>query len=119
MSGYIEDTLIRLKREYGKDELVQTLERQIKNKDLEIGKLNSEILHLEEEIRTIKLNGEINKESLIKARREELYKNLLTINKNLVKKNRDLKKMNADLIYRLCQKNNTTPEQETGIKEDF
>ena len=39
--------------------------------------------------------------------------------KNLVKKNRYLKKMNTDLIYRLCQKNKTIPEQETGIKEDF
>ena len=45
-NDYIDRILIKLKRKYGKDELVATLIKQIKEDQIKIGQLSSEIDYL-------------------------------------------------------------------------
>ena len=40
---YIDRTILRLRREYGKDELVAALNKMISERDVEIGKLKAEM----------------------------------------------------------------------------
>ena len=106
---FIDKTLIRLKREYGKDELVASLLKQISEKDIEIGKLNSEIDYLQNELQSDKDKKEFNKNVAIDTRKEEMYQKILTINKKRQKDNKRLRIDIKDLInknYILQQKLN-------------
>ena len=48
--SYEEDVLIKLRRKYSKDEVVSALFKKMSDKDLEIGKLLSEIDFLNSEL---------------------------------------------------------------------
>ena len=52
------DILIKLYRKYSKDEVLCFLRKELSKKDIENGKLNSEILYLENELS--KLNKKVN-----------------------------------------------------------
>lgn len=40
---YVENTLIKLRREYSRDEVIQALYKKLEEKNIEIGVLNSEL----------------------------------------------------------------------------
>ena len=47
---WLDDTLLSLKRTYGKDEYVAALLVEVSKRDIEIGQLNSEIQYLNQAI---------------------------------------------------------------------
>lgn len=71
---YIERTLIKLKRQYSKDELVAALLKQMSEKDIELGKLSAEVDYLQNELQSDKEKKEINRLAKVEARKEELYR---------------------------------------------
>lgn len=95
---YIDRTVIKLRRKYGKDELVATLSKQLSEKDVEIGKLNSEIAHLEHELNDQNASKELIQQVREKVKREELYKNILSLNKQLTEQNKSLRKVRDELL---------------------
>ena len=90
--GFIDNVLIRLKRQYSKDELVSTLNKKISELEIENGKLLSEIEYLNDEIKKqIKQkNSDLKKSPLweqqqqISKRREEKIKRLEEDNRKLI-----------------------------------
>lgn len=85
---YIDDTLIKLRRKYEKDEYVAVLLRQISDKDVELGKANAYIAGLED--------GDW------KDRHDKLKKTLDKINSrppdaNILKKNKEIKELKSKL----------------------
>jgi predicted RNase H-like nuclease (RuvC/YqgF family) len=84
----IQDVLIKLRRQYGKDELVLHLLKVNSELNIELGKLKSEVLYLENELK-------VNKEVRVEKRKDLLYKDLFKkyqdVNKQLknIKKERD------------------------------
>jgi len=72
-TDYIDRTLIKLKRKYGKDELVASLIKQIKEDQIKIGQLSSEIDYLRNELEVKKYNLEINKVARIEIKKDELF----------------------------------------------
>ena len=99
-SNYIDNALIRLKRQYGKDELVAVLIKEIKSKDIEIGKLKSEIDYLNDKF----IQKDINKEALIQVRKEELYKQILERNAFLKRSIKSGRKLRDELLIKLNSK---------------
>lgn len=84
---YTEHTLLRLKRKYGKDELVAGLLKQVSELDIESGKLKAEIDHLNAELENTKkevsqtiseINAKkkmcIDNRAEVLAKKDELYK---------------------------------------------
>ena len=51
--SYIDNVLIKLRREYSKDELVSALSKRLSEAEIENGKLNSYISELESKIELI------------------------------------------------------------------
>ena len=99
--GYIDRSLIKLHRKYGKDELVQSLEKQLSEKNVEIGQLKAEIDHLTNELTSKQIDKELNDEITRETRKEELYKNILDRNKALSKRNKELAKFRDELLSKL------------------
>ena len=90
-----DNVLIRLKRKYSKDELVSGLIRQLSEKDVEIGKLKSEICELNY---NLKNDGRlITKELKSESRFIQMSKQIKEINR----KNVLLQKTNSDLVTKL------------------
>jgi len=109
---YIDRTIIKLSRKYSKDELVAALNKQLSQKDAEIGKLNAEIDHLEnneeilqKEITTLKnklkIHEGIREYAKIEARKEELYKLQVAENKKIRKELKELRMKYNDLFAKL------------------
>lgn len=77
-NDYYDRTLLRLRREYGKDETVAALSKKLSETELENGKLQAEILHLQNLINQLQNMPEIEKLAKIEAKRaikrEEMYK---------------------------------------------
>lgn len=109
--SYEENVLIKLRRKYSKDEVVSALYAKISEKDLEIGKLISEIYFLNSELK--KQNSEVEKiavsriqehpmwfqqKNLIKKRGEEI--------KKLKEKNLELSRKNHLLTKKLQENDN-------------
>lgn len=99
-NDFIERTLIRLRREYSKDEVVSALSKQISEKDVEIGQLKSEIEHLNHLLRQKEDETALNREARKEAKKELLYKQQLNTIQALQNKNKDLIKVRDDLILR-------------------
>jgi hypothetical protein len=60
MSNYIDNVLIKLRREYSKDELVNALSKRLSEAEIENGKLKSYIDELESKIESrTKLKKEV------------------------------------------------------------
>lgn len=108
---YIERTILQLRREYGKDELVAALIKQISEREIEIEKLKAEIDEANDKVEKIRarLISERKKKIDVSAEKEikkdELYvklekKYLAKIEENnaLRKRNVELFKTNKDII---------------------
>lgn len=50
---YVDSVLIKLKRKYYKDEVVAALYKKLSERDIEIGKLKSELQHKQHEIKKL------------------------------------------------------------------
>lgn len=81
-SKYIENVLIKLRREYSKDEYVSVLLNQISEKDVEIGKLNSYINELED---SRELSKSEKKDLAKQVRLDELHSENLNLKKRIKK----------------------------------
>ena len=113
-TNFLDDTILRLRREYSKDEVVSALSKQISEKDIEIGKLKSYVDELEytiqlpkdketTEVKNKKIREQhiVNREANIKARESRIYlKQKLKIEK-LEKLLNRYKKANNELLSRL------------------
>jgi hypothetical protein len=106
-NDFFDRALIKLNRKYGKDELVLSLKKEIKDKDIEIGSLKSEIDFLTDELSSkkqqLKLKKEIDKAASIELRKEKQYQQILTENKNNQKTIRTFRKEKEELIIRLAK----------------
>jgi hypothetical protein len=98
---YTERALIRLKRKYGKDELVATLIKRLKESKIENAKLSAEIEHLEFKLSEKEDRKEINREALKEARKEAIYNEVLAHNKKLRNLNERFKQVRDDLLAEL------------------
>lgn len=109
---YINRTIIKLRRKYGKDELVAALNTQLSEKDVEIGKLNSEIAFLEDEAEkqakeVLRLSNKLKfhkntwKSAKIECRKEELYQHQLAENRKLRKELKELRLKYNDVFSKL------------------
>lgn len=96
---YIDRILVKLKRKYGKDELVATLCKKVSELELENGKLNSELAHLEHQLKLNVTQKQINKTANIEVRKEELYTLQLNENNKLREENNRLRRYRDELIH--------------------
>lgn len=107
---FFDNVLIKLKRQYKKDELVSALTKQLSEKDLEIGKLLSEIDYLksghENLENKLKSHKDLNKEAKIEVRKEGLYIVQTERIKQQNEKIKSLKRTNEDLICQLIKAQN-------------
>jgi hypothetical protein len=105
--SYDDNLLIKLKRQYSINETVSALSKKLKESEIENGKLNAEIAHLEHEA---KPNPDTTKEIIrlarVEVRKEELYLFKLNENKKLRKENIRLVKYRAELIHELLMLKN-------------
>ena len=103
--NYFDRALIRLHRQYGKDELVLALKTEISQKNIEIGQLKSyidEIMDNNNKLKALKDN--IDPEIKAKVKKDELvrgYKNQLN---NVNSKLSACKKDREQLIIKLNEK---------------
>lgn len=101
---FYERTLISLKRQYSKDEVVAALVKKLAESETELGKLKAEIDYLQNELQAKIEIQEANKAALIQARKEKLYKTMLAEN---TKQKEDIKKLRLeknDLIAMIASK---------------
>lgn len=109
---YINRTIIKLRRKYGKDELVAALNTQLSEKDVEIGKLTSEIVFLEDKVEKLskevlslgnklKFHKNIRESAKIECRKEELYQHQLAENRKLRKELKELRLKYNDVFAKL------------------
>lgn len=105
-NDFINRTVLKLNRKYGKDELVAYLAKQLSEKDVEIGKLTSELQHLNSELEKVKLdnenNKEINRAAKVEARKSELFETLRNETKAVRLRNKQLTQTNNELVHKLC-----------------
>lgn len=71
---FYDRTLISLKRQYSKDEVVAALIKKLTEAEIEVGKLKAEIDYLQNELQSDKEQKEIVRAGKIEARKDELYK---------------------------------------------
>ncbi len=69
-TGYIDRALIRLRRQYGKDEVVAALGKQVSDRDIENGKLNSELGELKYKFN--ESQKQTNRDAKVEFRKSEL-----------------------------------------------
>jgi hypothetical protein len=91
-------TLIRLRREYSKDEAVAALSKKLTEKDVEIGVLSAEVDHLTSELNTLIDQKEINKQARKEVRKDEMYKQLLVANRKLREQRKELRRVRNELL---------------------
>ena len=99
-TDYIDRTLIKLKRKYGKDELVASLIKQIKEDQIKIGQLSSEIDYLKNELESKKYQTEINKTARIEARKDELFAIKIKECKDLRERFKKIKAQRDELLQK-------------------
>jgi len=95
---YCERTLLKLRRQYDKDEVVSALYKKLSDQEIEIGKLKSEIDFLNSELQPDKERKEIIRISKIEARKNELYQMKVEEIKKQRKEIRQLRNQKNDLI---------------------
>ncbi len=118
-TNYIDDTLIRLRRQYSLDETVSALNKKISEIEIELGKANAFITELEDEkhLNSLRNGGEqwfgeyskIKKkyDALVKdLKNDDKYKTISNDNTRLHTENRKLLKLNSDLIGKNISLNN-------------
>lgn len=99
---YIDDVLIKLNRKYGKDELVASLNTKIREKDVYIGQLLSEIDELRDKLgmETYSKNEAkmVNKRAKIELRKDERFIQMKASNDKKTKEIKELKILRDKLI---------------------
>jgi len=96
--NFEDRTLIRLRREYSKDETVAALSKKLTEKDMKIGALSSEVDHLKNELELQINQKEINKQARKEVRKEEMYKQALEANKKLREQRKELRRVRNELL---------------------
>jgi len=91
-------TLIRLRREYSKNEVVAALSKKLTEKDMEIGALTSEIDHLKNELESQINQKEINKLARKEMRKDNMYNEVLLNNKKLREQRKELRRVRNELL---------------------
>lgn len=103
--NYFDRALIRLHREYGKDELVLSLKSEISQKNVEIGQLKSYIDELEDTNKKLRaLKETISPEIKAKVKKDELIQDYKKQLKNISYKLGACKKDREQLIIKLNEK---------------
>jgi uncharacterized small protein (DUF1192 family) len=95
---FYDRTLIRLRRQYSKDEVVAALIKKLSETEINVGILKDEIDYLKSELQSDKEQKEIIRATKIEARKDELYKIQL---ERCRKQREEIKKLTAqrnDLI---------------------
>lgn len=100
-NNYVDNVLVKLKRQYGKDETVKALSKKLRESEVKNGKLLSEVYHLENEIENLIDKKEITKIAKAKLLEDELYQETVKENRILRKKNKSLKKDKSLLINKI------------------
>jgi len=95
-----ENTILKLNREFGKDELVAVLNKKVSEKSILVDQLESEVDHLNSVISSMKkyFEKEDARSARIQMKKEKLYKDQQSL---LSSRTRDLKnyrKMHSALI---------------------
>lgn len=101
-SGYIKRALIKLERQYGKDEYVLTLKSEISQKSVEIGQLKSYIDELEDTNKQLRLlKDSISTEDKLEIKKDSRIKELTHENHILKKILGSCRKDRENLIIKL------------------
>lgn len=98
---YIDKVLIKLKRDYSRDELVSALYKKITELEIEKGKLSAEISHLEHEAKYNVSSKIIIRYAKVELSKEKIYINQLNENKKLINVNIQLKNSVNELLSKL------------------
>ena len=122
---WLDNTLIYLKRQYSKDELVSALTVRLNKKETEIGVLNSEkdeleynnkrlvskIAALENEIKNIKREGHRAQQAKISQEiiATDVYKRLHLKYTKLMERTRKIQYKNSELISQILKFKTTNP----------
>jgi hypothetical protein len=102
-NDYCDRTLIRLKRQYSKDEVVAALSKKLSERDFEIGQLKSEIYHLKSVLNADNEQKLINRKGKIEARKDELFNLKSEENKKLKKQIKQLRQQKDELFSKLLK----------------
>lgn len=111
MSDFIDRTVLRLRREYESHEIIGAFVKEIRKKDIEIGKLKSEIQHLISELKKITREFDhikekkVNSIARIEVRKDELYNILSQKNKANELRIKELTLIRNQLILKINTKN--------------
>lgn len=100
---FYDRAFIRLKRQYGKDEVVATLIKKLSEAETEIGKLSAEIDHLQNELQNDKEQKEINRLAKVEVRKNELYCIKVEDNRAQREEIKNLRRMRNDLIGKISK----------------
>lgn len=103
MSEYIDNVVVKLKRQYGKDELVAHMLKEQKEKDLEIGMLKSEVDELKYNLDRVLKTDEKTKQRLQQLRS---WKSLQDENKSLKEKAKKFEKEYNRVFLELIKEKN-------------
>lgn len=95
---YFDNVVLKLKRRYGKDELVSHLIKKLKEAEIEIGKLKSEIHHLEHELNISQEQREVKRIAKIEMKKNELYQKSKSKIKKQEEEIKELRKFRDRLI---------------------
>jgi hypothetical protein len=103
-----ENVLIHLRKNYGKDEMVAYVVRRMRELKVGLGMANSEIDHLNEQLKKVawgkRLNDELSKEARKEIKKEEIYDHYRQEIISLREKVKKLSDDNRNLIQRLVNK---------------
>lgn len=102
MEKFIDNTLLRLRRQYSKDELVAALNKKLKDVEMELGMVKSERDEYQYKLQKINL---WDKETKSRAAQLQHFQKLSSEIQALRKKNKKLKKDNEELLCKLVSKN--------------
>ena len=95
---FYDRTLIRLKRQYSKDEVVAALIKKLSETEITVGILKDEIDYLKSELQSDKEQKEIVRAGKVEARKDELYKMKLEECKKQRAEIKQLRHQRNDLI---------------------
>lgn len=93
---FYDRVLIRLRRDYSKDEAMAAFLKKLDERDREVGELKSEIAHLEHQLKQVDI--EVRKLARVDARKDELYKTQIELIDKQKKDIKELKRQRDALI---------------------
>lgn len=100
---YIDNTLIKLRRLYSKDETLNALFKKVEELSIENGILHSEKDELEYKLKNLDIlyKQKYNDKFYVAKRTEDAYNKLLETIKKHARKEKDLLISNNDILYKL------------------